>query len=272
VTLWARFRSGDGRLSCGALEAAGIREYSGVWYDHPTPTKLVVPLADVTLLAPCSPTKIVALWNNFRALAAKLGKSAPAHPLYLIKPASCTAGPGEPITRPAGYAGKIAYEGELGIVIGRRCRAVSVGEAGACIGGYTCVNDVTASEVLNENGDFCQWCRAKGFDTFGCLGPVIASDFDYLRGRVITRLDGAERQNYPLADMIFSPPQLVSRISHDMTLLPGDVIACGTSLGVGSIRDGATVEVAIEGIGSLINALGLPHAAQLPHAQRFTAA
>ena len=257
-------------MSCGALEAAGVREYSGAWYEHPTPTGLVVPLAQVTLLAPCTPSKIVALWNNFHALAARLGKSAPAHPLYLIKPASCVAGPAEPITRPAGYAGKIAYEGELGIVIGRRCRAVSVAEAGACIGGYTCVNDVTAADLLHETPDFAQWCRCKGFDTFGCLGPVIASDFDYLQGRVITRLDGTGRQNYPLADMIFPPAQLVSRISHDMTLLPGDVIACGTSLGVGSIRDGATVEVAIEGIGALTNTLGPLRAAQSP--QRATAA
>jgi 2-keto-4-pentenoate hydratase/2-oxohepta-3-ene-1,7-dioic acid hydratase in catechol pathway len=133
-------------------------------------------------------------------------------------------------------------------------------------------DDVTATDVLHENGDFAQWCRAKGFDTFGCLGPVIASTFDCARGRVITRLDGEERQNYPLADMIFQLAQLVSCISHDMTLLPGDVIACGTSLGVGSIPDGATVEVAIEGIGSLINTLGPLSAARLPPAVQATAA
>jgi 2-keto-4-pentenoate hydratase/2-oxohepta-3-ene-1,7-dioic acid hydratase in catechol pathway len=272
MTLWVRFRSQDGRVCCGALEAAGVREYSGDWFHDPLATDVVVPLAKATLLAPCVPTKIVALWNNFHALAAKLGKAAPTHPLYLIKPASCTAGPGEPITRPVGYAGKIAYEGELGIVIGRRCQAVTAAQASACIGGYTCVNDVTAADVLHENGDFAQWCRAKGFDTFGCLGPVIASDFDCVHGRVITRLDGAERQNYPLADMIFSPAELVSRISHDMTLLPGDVIACGTSLGTGSIRDGATVEVAIEGIGALTNTLAPEPAAQLPRAQRAAVA
>ena len=109
--------------------------------------------------------------------------------------------------------------------------------------------------MLNENPDFAQWCRSKGHDTFGCLGPVIATDFDWRGARVKTLLDGVERQNYPLADMIFTPAELVSGISHDMTLLPGDVIACGTSLGVGSIRDGSTVEVRIDGIGSLINTL-----------------
>jgi 2-keto-4-pentenoate hydratase/2-oxohepta-3-ene-1,7-dioic acid hydratase in catechol pathway len=114
---------------------------------------------------------------------------------------------------------------------------------------------VTAAEVLNENPDFAQWCRSKGYDSFGCVGPVIASELDCARAQVITRLDGVERQNYPLADMIFPPLELVSRISHDMSLLPGDVIACGTSLGVGSIKDGSSVEVTIDGIGSLFNAL-----------------
>jgi 2-keto-4-pentenoate hydratase/2-oxohepta-3-ene-1,7-dioic acid hydratase in catechol pathway len=272
MTLWVRFRSADGRVCCGALEPAGVREYAGVWFNHPVATERVVPLAQVALLVPCLPSKIVALWNNFHALAARLGKAIPTHPLYLIKPASCAAGPGEPITRPAGYAGKIAYEGELGVVIGRRCRAVSVQEASECIGGYTCVNDVTATELLYENGDFAQWCRAKGFDSFGCLGPVIASAFDCAGGRVITCLEGVERQNYPLADMIFPPAQLVSRISHDMTLLPGDVIACGTSLGVGSIRDGATVEVAIEGIGSLPNTLAPQDTMRSPRAAPAAAA
>ena len=126
-------------------------------------------------------------------------------------------------------------------------------EAPGFIFGYTCVNDVTAAEVLNENGDFAQWCRSKGYDTFGCLGPAIATDFDWANARVITRLDGTERQNYPLSDMILPPAELVSRISQDMSLLPGDVIAVGTSLGVGSMKDGATVEIHIEGIGSLTN-------------------
>ena len=146
-------------------------------------------------------------------------------------------------------------KGELGIVIGRRCKDVPASDAGDYIFGYTCVNDVTAGDVLNENADFAQWCRSKGYDTFGCLGPVIATDFDWRRAHVQTILDGVERQNYPLSDMIFAAAELVSRISHDMTLLPGDVIACGTSVGIGSIRDGSTVEVRIDGIGSLINTL-----------------
>jgi 2-keto-4-pentenoate hydratase/2-oxohepta-3-ene-1,7-dioic acid hydratase in catechol pathway len=208
-----------------------------------------------TLLNPCVPSKIVALWNNFHALAAKIGKPAPSHPLFFIKSATSVIGPGEPIKRPAGYAGKIVFEGELGIVIGKLAKDVPPSAAGEYIFGYTCVNDVTAMDLLFENGDFPQWSRSKSFDTFGCLGPVIATQFESAAANLVTRLDQVERQNYPLSDMIFPPHELLSRISHDVSLLPGDVIACGTSLGVGSIKDGVTVEVNIDGIGSLLNTL-----------------
>jgi 2-keto-4-pentenoate hydratase/2-oxohepta-3-ene-1,7-dioic acid hydratase in catechol pathway len=255
MTRWARYRLHDGQEGFGAFDGSHIAQYEGDLFDSPQPTGVTLAPGSFALQSPCVPSKIVALWNNFHALAAKLGKQAPTHPLYLIKPGTCVVGPHEPIRRPAAYQGKIAFEGELGIVIRRRCHEVSVSHAAGYIFGYTCVNDVTAAEVLNENADFAQWCRSKGYDTFGCLGPVIATECDWSQARVITKLDGAERQNFPLADMIFSPEHLVSHISHDMTLLPGDVISCGTSLGVGSIRDGASVEIAIDGIGSLINAL-----------------
>jgi 2-keto-4-pentenoate hydratase/2-oxohepta-3-ene-1,7-dioic acid hydratase in catechol pathway len=255
MTRWVRFRTRDGTLGYGALEGVRIAEHTGDLFDAPMPTGSSVRLEDVDLLPPCVPSKIVALWNNFHALAAKLEKTEPAHPLFLLKPASSLAGPGQKIERPAAYRGKIAFEGELGIVIGRRCKDVSPTEAQACIFGYTCVNDVTAAEVLNEDANFPQWTRAKGYDTFGCIGPAIARGFDWSQARVITRLDGVERQNYLLSDMIYSPAEQVSRISHDMTLLPGDVIACGTSLGVGSMKDGSTIEIDIDGIGSLVNRL-----------------
>jgi 2-keto-4-pentenoate hydratase/2-oxohepta-3-ene-1,7-dioic acid hydratase in catechol pathway len=256
MACWARFRSHDGRSGFGILDGVRISEYTGDLFASPQPSGATLERGDYELQSPCMPSKIVALWNNFNALAEKLGKKAPARALFLIKPGTSVAGPGEPIRRPAGYQGKIVFEGELGIVIRRRCKDVAPGDAGDFIFGYTCVNDVTAADVLNENGDFPQWCRSKGYDTFGCIGPVIATDFDWSHARVTTKLDGIERQNYPLSDMIISPADLVSQISHDLTLLPGDVIACGTSVGVGSIRDGAAVEVRIEGIGSLINSLG----------------
>ena len=253
MSRWARFRSNDGHVGFGLVEGTHILEHDGDLFADKRPTGRKFAQDAVTWLSPCAPSKIVALWNNFHALAEKLGKPAPTHPQFLLKPGTSVIGPNEPIRRPSGYAGKIVYEGELGVVIGKRCKDVAPGDASDHIFGYTCVNDVTASAVLNENPDFAQWCRSKGYDTFGCIGPVIATGLDWSRLRVITRLDGVERQNYPLGDMICPVEEMVSRISHDMSLLPGDVIACGTSLGVGSMKDGSTVEVDIEGIGPLQN-------------------
>jgi len=257
MTRWVRFRSADGRVGFGVLERDQILEHDGDMFGHHSANGNSLTTTAVKLLCPCAPSKIIALWNNFHALAAKLAKTVPKYPLFLIKPASCVAGPHDAIARPAGYKGKIAYEGELGIVIGKHCANVSVDAASQYILGYTCVNDVTASEVLNEDPNFQQWCRSKGYDTFGCLGPAITSGLEWSTLRVVTKVDGIERQNYPLSDMIFSPYELVSHLSHDMSLLPGDVIACGTSLGVGSIKDGGTVEIGIAGIGLLVNSLPL---------------
>ncbi len=253
---WARFRLPDRRVGFGLLRGESIVEYTGDLFGECRPTGGTVAMSECTLLAPCVPSKIIGLWNNFHALAAKIGKAEPAHPLYFIKPSTALAGPGDIIRRARNYAGKVVYEGELGIVIGRLCKEVTAEQASGYIFGYTCVNDVTAVDHLKETTDFEQWTRAKSYDTFGVLGPVIATDIDVSGLSVITRLDGVERQNYPVADMIFSPPQIVSRISQDMSLLAGDVIACGTSLGVGSMKQGALVEVTIAGIGSLRNVVG----------------
>jgi 2-keto-4-pentenoate hydratase/2-oxohepta-3-ene-1,7-dioic acid hydratase in catechol pathway len=252
---WARFRGADGLTGFGQLADAGLAVHEGELFGESRASGRVLPPGTFTLLAPCVPSKIIALWNNFHELGAKLGKQAPAHPLFLIKPASTLLGTGERILRPARYAGKIVFEGELGIVIGRQAKNLSVEQAAAAIFGYTCVNDVTAAETLKENADFDQWCRAKGHDTFCPLGPVIATGLDVAAARVVTRVNGDVRQDYPLSDMIMPPALLVSRLSGDMTLLPGDVIACGTSVGVGSMKDGSTVEVSIAGIGTLHNVL-----------------
>jgi 2-keto-4-pentenoate hydratase/2-oxohepta-3-ene-1,7-dioic acid hydratase in catechol pathway len=252
---WARFRTSDGRVRFGTLEEGVISECEGNMFESPILTGREIALDACSLLAPCLPTKFVALWNNFHALAAKLGKRPPTHPLFFLKSSSSLAGTQDQIERPSGYAGKIVFEGELGIVIGKTCRGVSTSAAANHIFGYTCVNDVTAIDLLGENPDFPQWARSKSFDTFGCLGPVIATDFDWASGQVLARLDGSERQNYLLADMIFNPYELVSLISRDLTLIPGDVIACGTSLGVGSVKKGVLVEIEVPGIGILSNRL-----------------
>jgi 2-keto-4-pentenoate hydratase/2-oxohepta-3-ene-1,7-dioic acid hydratase in catechol pathway len=255
MTLWARYGFPDGRVGFGTLNEASISEHEGELFGRASPTGVTIPKSAVRLLPPCVPSKVIALWNNFHALGAKLGKPAPSHPLFLIKPCSSLAGPEETIRRPASYRGKIGFEGELAIVIGRTCSNVSAERAADYIFGYTCINDVTAIELLNADENFAQWCRSKGFDTFSCLGPAIATDLNWAAARVVTRLGDTERQNYPLSDMIFTPEEQVSRLSFDMTLLPGDVIACGTSLGIGSIPDGATVRVSIDGIGTLSNTL-----------------
>lgn len=260
MTNWIRFRRADGLIGFGTLDVASQRvtQFDGSMFEQPVSTDISFDLDELTLLAPCVPSKVIALWNNFHALSSKLEKAPPKHPLFLIKPPMSVIGPHEAIRRPKSYQGKIAYEGELGIVIGKPCSNVSVAEAQASIFGYTCINDVTAIELLQEDPNFAQWCRSKGFDTFSCLGPSIACSqhgFDWRAVRVVTKLDGVERQNYPLDDMIFTPAEQVSLISQDMTLVPGDVIACGTSIGVGSIKDGSSVEVSIQGIGALTNQL-----------------
>lgn len=253
---WARFRDANGVAGFGQVSAAGIAVHEGDLFGESRATGRVLEFGSCTLLAPCVPSKVIALWNNFHELGAKLGKQAPAHPLFLVKPATTVIATEERILRPARYSGKVAFEGELGIVIGTRAKDLSVAEAAEAIFGYTCVNDVTAAETLKENADFDQWCRAKGHDTFCPLGPVIATGIDVPALRVVTRVNGDVRQDYPLSDLIMSPALIVSRLSGDMTLLPGDVIACGTSVGVGSMKDGSTVEVSIDGIGTLRNVFG----------------
>ena len=252
MTHWIRFAD-NGVPGFGQLDGATIDVYSGDLFASPQPTGRTVALAAVTVLVPAAAGKMVALWNNFHALAAKLGNPVPAEPLYFIKGNGSYLASGEPIRRPPSYGGKVIFEGELGIVIGRTCRAVSEADAPAHIFGYTCINDVTAVDLLNKDATFAQWTRAKSFDTFGVFGPVVATGLDSLQLSVRTVLDGQERQNYPVADMVFPPARLVSLISQDMTLDPGDVIACGTSIGVGSMKAGNTVAVTIDGIGTLVN-------------------
>ena len=257
---WLRFARRDspefGCLDTDSIKGDVIRVYDGNMFETPHATGETVPLDAVKVLTPCEPSKMVALWNNFHALAEKLGQAIPPEPLYFIKAASAFHPHGEPIRVPPSYPGKVVYEGELGVVIGKRARGVSEGDAAAHIFGYTCINDVTAAELLFKDASFAQWTRAKNFDTFGVFGPVIATGLDPMTLSIRTMLNGQERQNYPVADMIFPPAKLVSLISQDMTLEPGDVIACGTSIGVGSMKAGSDVSVVIEGIGELRNRYG----------------
>ncbi|MFG1374353.1 fumarylacetoacetate hydrolase family protein [Xanthobacter oligotrophicus] len=253
MTTWLRF-SANGTIGFGTLEGETILVHDGCMFSGASPTGARIPLAEVTLEAPCAPTKIIALWNNFHQLAAKLNVAEPAEPLYLLKAVTSVAAPGATVRRPAAYSGKTVYEGELGIVIGKTCTSVSEEEAASHIFGYTVVNDITAADILNRDPTFPQWARAKGIDGYGPFGPWIVTDFDPAAAHVRTILNGAERQNYPLADMIFPPARLVSLLSQDMTLNPGDLIACGTSIGVGVMKEPSNdIAIEIAGIGTLRN-------------------
>lgn len=250
---WIRFRHGT-REGFGRLEEGErIAEYEGDMFDDPRPTARRLALGEVTVLVPCAPSKMIAVWNNYHELAARLGLAVPEEPLYLFKAPSSFLAHGQTIHSPDAYDGNVVFEGELGVVIGRRCKEVSEQDAQKCIFGFTCINDVTASQIINRDPAFPQWSRAKSFDTFGVFGPVIATGLDPATLRVRTVVDGHEHQDYPTSDMVFPPARLVSRIARDMTLEPGDVIACGTSVGVGSLRPGCRVSVSIEGIGTLEN-------------------
>jgi 2-keto-4-pentenoate hydratase/2-oxohepta-3-ene-1,7-dioic acid hydratase in catechol pathway len=252
MTHWLRFEA-EGAEHIGTLDGDTVNLWIGDLFAAPVPAGRSLPLTAVRVLPPCVPGKFIGLWNNFHERAAREGLQRPAHPPYFVKTPNCHAAHGDPIRRPAGYAGMVVFEAELGIVIGRRCKDVAVADAPAAIFGYTCVNDVTARDLLRLDPAFAHWTRAKSFDSFGPFGPVIATGLDPAGMRVCALVNGEERQNYPVSDMFFSPAEIVSLLSHDMTLEPGDLIACGTSVGAGPLEAGDTVEVSIDGIGRLAN-------------------
>lgn len=160
INKWLRFRS-NGATGFGTLSPSGISVHEGEMFGRSTATGKTLSLSEVELLAPCAPSKIVALWNNFHALAAKLNQPEPPEPLYLLKATTSIAAPGAVIRRPSSYDGKTTYEGELGIVIGKACARVSPAEADSFIFGYTCVNDITANDILTRDPTFPQWARAR---------------------------------------------------------------------------------------------------------------
>ncbi len=252
MALWVRVARGDAAM-WGQQEGARIALYDTAPWDGAAPTGETVAADEAVMLAPVTPRNFIGLWNNFHAAAAKQGNAIPALPLWFLKSTGSITGPDAVITPPSSYAGRVLYEGELGIVIGTPCREVDEAGALAAIFGYTCVNDVTALDLLTEDASFPQWARAKGCDTFGPVGPAIATGLDWRSLQIRTRLAGRERQNFPAADMILSPPAIVSLLSREITLRAGDLIACGTSLGALPMRAGQVVEIEIDGIGVLRN-------------------
>jgi len=234
----------------GLLEGDRVRELLRPYFEGVTPMATTRPLAEVTLLAPARPSKMLCIGLNYRDHAREMQKALPEEPVLFMKPATALAGPGQPIVYPK-MAARLDHEAELAVVIGRRCRSVAPEEAGGCILGYACFNDVTARDLQARDG---QWTRAKGFDTFGVLGPWIETEpGDPNRLAVTCRLNGQVRQQSNTEQCAFNCQYLVSWASRIMTLEPGDVIATGTPAGIGPMQPGDTVEVEVEGIGILRN-------------------
>jgi 2-keto-4-pentenoate hydratase/2-oxohepta-3-ene-1,7-dioic acid hydratase in catechol pathway len=240
----------EGRDRFGILDGGVIQTVNGL-FGSLRKTKDTFSLDSVRLLAPCQPSKIVAVGVNYKSHALEMNSPLPENPLIFLKPPTAVIGPEDDIVYPASSS-QVDYEGELGIVIGKAAFQVSREKARDYILGYTCLNDVTARDLQRKDG---QWTRAKGFDTFAPFGPWIETELDDTKIGIETLINGRIVQSGNTADMVFNVAQLISFISNVMTLLPGDVIATGTPGGIGPMQPGDTVEIKIESIGTLRNYL-----------------
>jgi len=238
-----------GSPAYGILNNDEIVELDDEGYASLSSRRAVHRAAEVGLLAPCVPTKIVAVGLNYRDHARELGMAVPENPILFLKPPTSLIGPGDAIISPA-MSRQVDYEGELGIVIRDRVHDIAPNEVRDHILGYTCANDVTARDLQKKDG---QWTRAKSFDTFCPAGPWIETELAPDDIAVETFLNGERRQSSRTSQFIFGIDHLVSFISQVMTLEPGDLIITGTPAGIGPMQPGDEVEVRIEGIGSLVN-------------------
>jgi 2-keto-4-pentenoate hydratase/2-oxohepta-3-ene-1,7-dioic acid hydratase in catechol pathway len=207
-------------------------------------------LADVRLLAPIVPSKVVAIGKNYAAHAREMGGEAPDEPVIFLKPSTSVIGPADAIIRPASLSQRVDFEGELAVVIGKIARNLPPERAMDAVFGYTCANDVTARDLQAKDG---QWARAKGFDTFCPLGPWIETELDPADLEITTTVNGEKRQNSRTSLLLHDVPALISYVTAVMTLLPGDVLLTGTPDGVGPLEPGDQVSVTIEDIGTLTN-------------------
>ena len=239
-----------GLAQYGVVRGERVETLSGPPWADSQPTDKSYALKEVRLLAPCEPTKIVCLGRNYREHAAEMGHEAPREPLIFLKPPSAVIASEEAIVYPP-ISQRVDYEGELAVVMGRKCRHLPPHNAAlGYVFGFTCLNDVTARDIQKAEGRFT---RAKGFDTFCPLGPVMATGLEPTNLIVETYVNGEQRQHGRVREMIFSLDAIIRYVSSVMTLLPGDVIATGTPAGVGPLKIGDVVEVVIAGIGRLRN-------------------
>ena len=242
----------QGEMAYGVVSGENLRKIEG-WPSGPYKiAEETILIEEVKVLAPLIPGKIVAVGLNYASHVAEVSREqkAPPAPLLFLKPPTAVIGPGEGIFYPE-KCRELHYEGELAVIIKKRARKIRLEETADYILGYTCLNDVTARDWQRSDG---QWTRGKSYDTFCPIGPVVALDIqDPNALKIETRLNGRVRQSASTADLLFKVEELVSYISHYMTLLPGDIIATGTPEGVGPMKVGDTVEVEIEEIGVLRN-------------------
>jgi 2-keto-4-pentenoate hydratase/2-oxohepta-3-ene-1,7-dioic acid hydratase in catechol pathway len=252
ITRYVRFEK-NGKIAYGVLDGETIRPFSGDLFGDRKPTGETVKLGDVKLLYPCEPPKILAVGLNY---ASHLGtRPRPTVPEMFYKPTTSLQHPEGPIALPPD-AKDTHFEAEFVIVMGKKARNVSVENALDYVFGYTCGNDVSDRNWQSgSKGDTAdrQWWRAKGSDTFGPLGPVIAVGLAYSKARIQLRLNGEVKQSQLISDLIFSPPEIISFVSKYVTLEPGDVIYTGTPGNTSAMKPGDVVEVEIEGIGVLRN-------------------
>jgi 2-keto-4-pentenoate hydratase/2-oxohepta-3-ene-1,7-dioic acid hydratase in catechol pathway len=248
VTRYCRFLH-EGRSQYGRVEGSEVAVLNGVPWAGGKETGLRRSLSGVTLLVPSEASKVVCIGQNYRKHAEEMGKPVPPEPLIFMKPSTSLNGPRAPIRIPKASE-EVHYEAELGLVIGEKLKKVDEATAARAIWGLTCFNDVTARDIQRRE---VQHTRAKSYDTFSCAGPWAVTGLAPADLHIVCRVNGQVRQDSRTSDMIFSPARLVSFISHIMTLLPGDLISTGTPSGVGKLAAGDTVEVEIEGIGTLVN-------------------
>ncbi len=237
------------KIQYGILKGESIQAIEGKPFRNIKPVDRHYQLSEVKLLAPCLPSKVVALGLNYRSHAGELNSSVPEAPLIFLKPSTAVIGPEDNIVYPPSST-RVDYECELGVVIKKPAQRVSIEDALDYVLGYTCFNDVTARDLQAKDG---QWTRAKGFDTFAAIGPCIETELKPGNVDLETYLNGELKQHGNTRDLIFNVPELISFISNIMTLLPGDVIATGTPAGIGPMQPGDTVEIKIAPIGTLRN-------------------
>lgn len=248
---WARFVHND-REYTGFLEGERLFAVSGDFFGNDwQKTGDTFSLSEVRLLAPCRPTKIMCIGLNYRDHAAEMKEKLPEEPILFLKPPSAVIGPGDDIVYPQ-WIGRMDYEAELAVVIGRRAKNVSAAQAEDVIFGYTCANDVTGRHLQKKDG---QWSRAKSFDTFCPLGPWIVTGVNASALAISLRVNDEVKQASSTSQLVCGPAQLVAFVSRVMTLEPGDVILTGTPSGIGPLNPGDSVTVDIEQIGQLTNSV-----------------